>query len=127
MPQRGCLFCGKELSPWQTFIANNGPCYYEGESHYIYRCKLCNSQQDVSIETGELTNYGFMVGKYGLWFQPTSPFSQFMIKDYSDTIHGEEIVLETKYLPTKLTPQTIATEKQVGSYINISRVRIGCI
>jgi hypothetical protein len=114
-----CIYCQAEMLLWDDDDGDpesHLPAYGK-EGRLIYQCKPCQSQQDCGMVTGQLIDYGFRVGKYGLWFFPY--YGIFKIKDYSDEVYGEETVLELNIIPTNLTPQN-TTEERIKTLILFS-------
>lgn len=108
---RCCIFCQAEMSVWEILRPENGINFYAGSDVDIYQCKPCHSQQDFNPYTDKLIYYNFRVqnSKYGVCFYPKPQFA--LIKDYSDQINGEEVILRFDFLPIDLTPQNTTEER----------------
>jgi hypothetical protein len=109
-PDRDCMYCNQLMSYAEIWTPPDVGMGYAGEPYYIYMCEPCKSQQDVDIQTGQIMYYNFKVpnSEYGVCFHPK--YNSCDIQDYSDKIHGEEVILSFDFMPD-LNPQNTTKER----------------
>jgi len=113
------MYCDKHMSYAEVWTPPDmGSCGYAGTAHYIYMCESCKHQEDIDIETGEMTYSSFRVGLY--WLQFNHKYNSFKLgEDPPDDIGNTDTILRLNFLPTHLTPQN-TTEERIKLYLLFS-------